>query len=235
MSIMSFDAVAWLAATILVYAAARAAYTRTRLALLNPAIVSIAAMIALVLATHTPFARYDAGGRFLTFLLGPAVVALGLPLALQLPTLRRNARVIAFALGAGALAGIVVAVGSARLLGAMPAVVLSLAPRSATTPIAMAITARLGGIPALSAVVSIASGAIGGFVGVALLRLVRVRSPLAVGLALGAAAHGLGTARAADEGPAEGAAAGMAMGAVGVLTALLAPLVIAVLRRLGAL
>ena len=226
---------AWLAVTIVVYAATRAAYTRTRLALLNPAIVSIVVMIALVLATHTPFERYNAGGRFLSWLLGPAVVALGVPLALQLPTLRRNARIIALALGGGALAGIVVAVGVARLLGAVPAVVLSLAPRSATTPIAMAVTARLGGIPALSAVVSIASGAIGGFVGVALLASVRVRSPLAVGLALGAAAHGRGPARAADEGPAEGAAAGMAMGAVGILTALLAPLVVAVLRRLAAL
>ena len=103
----------------------------------------------------------------------------------------------------------------------------SLAPRAATTPIALAVTARFGGIPALSAVVSIVTGALGGFGGVALLRAVGVRSRPATGLALGAAAHGLGTARAAGEGEVEGAASGMAMGIVGVLTALLAPLVLA--------
>lgn len=228
---MDAIALAWLFVTIAVYLLARAAAARWRVALLNPALVSIAAMIALLVLTRTPYERYSAGGRLLSWWLGPAVVALGLPLALQLATIRRNLGAIALALGAGALTGIVVAVGVARLLGASPAVVLSLAPRSATTPIAMAVTARLGGIPALSAVVSIVSGAVGGFIGVGLLRRLGVRSPLATGLALGGAAHGLGTARAADEGPAEGAAAGMAMGAVGVLTALLAPLVVAALRR----
>lgn len=226
-------AATWLAVTIAVYAAARALHARTRLALLNPALVSIAAMIALLLATRTPYERYADGGRLLAFWLGPAVVALGLPLALQLATIRRNALAIGVALVAGALAGIVVAMGSAAALGASPAVVLSLAPRSATTPIAMAVTARLGGIPALSAVVSIVSGAIGGFVGVGILRAVGVTSPLATGLALGGAAHGLGTARAASDGPTQGAAAGMAMGVVGVLTALLAPVVVAGMRALA--
>jgi predicted murein hydrolase (TIGR00659 family) len=223
-------AAAWLAVTVLVYLLARTAYARTRLALLNPALVSIAVMIALVVSTHTPYERYMQGGRLLSFWLGPAVVALGLPLALQLGTIRRNAIPIGAALLAGSFMGILVAVGVAMLLGAEPAVVRSLAPRSATTPIAMLVSARLGGIPPLSAVVSIVSGAIGGFIGVGVLRTLGVRSPLAIGLALGGAAHGLGTARAADEGPTEGAAAGMAMGAVGVLTALLAPLVVAALR-----
>jgi predicted murein hydrolase (TIGR00659 family) len=216
----------WLAVTIVVYLASRHVYSRTRLAVLNPALVSIAAIIALLVATRTPYAEYERAGRLLGFWLGPAVVALGLPLALQLETVRRNAVGIALGLGAGALAGIAVAVGVATLLGASPVIVRSLAPRAATTPIAVVIAARLGGIPALSAVVSIVSGAIGGFIGVALLRAIGVRSRLATGLALGAAAHGLGTARAAGEGDVEGASAGMAMGIVGVLTALLAPLVV---------
>ncbi|MDB4878671.1 MAG: CidB/LrgB family autolysis modulator, partial [Gemmatimonadetes bacterium] len=152
----------WLVVTVAVYLAARAAHARTGLAMLNPAVVSIAAMIALLVVTRTPYARYDEGGRLLSFWLGPAVVALGVPLALQLPSIRRNLLAIGLALGAGALAGIAVAVAVALLLGASPAVVLSLAPRSATTPIAVAIAARLGGLPALSAVVSIASGAVGG-------------------------------------------------------------------------
>lgn len=227
---MSGGATAWLVVTVGIYLAARAAYQRTRLAVFNPALLSIAAIIGLLTVTRTPYTQYNAGGQLLSFWLGPAVVALGLPLARQLATVRRNAVAIAAGLVAGAFVGILVAVTTAHLLGAAPLVVLSLAPRSATTPIAMAVTARLGGIPALSAVVSIVSGAIGGFVGVGLLRMAGVRSPLAIGLALGGAAHGLGTARAADEGHIESASAGMAMGAVGVLTALLAPIIIAALR-----
>jgi len=214
----------WLVVTVAVYLASRTLYLRTRWAILNPALVSIAAVIALLVATRTPYADYERGGRVIAFWLGPAVVALGVPLALQLERVRRNALGIATGLLAGAIVGIAVATGVATLLGASPVVVRSLAPRAATTPIAVAITARLGGIPALSAVVSIVSGAIGGFIGVGVLRAVGVRSRLATGLALGAAAHGLGTARAAGEGDVEGAASGMAMGVVGVLTALIAPL-----------
>jgi predicted murein hydrolase (TIGR00659 family) len=217
----------WIVVTLLVYVAARVAYDRTRLAVLNPAIVSIAAVIIILLVTHTPYATYERGSRVIGFWLGPAVVALGVPLALQLERVRRNFSAIILALLAGAITGIVVAVVVAYVMGASPVIARSLAPRSITTPIAIAVTARLGGIPALSAVVSIASGAIGGFVGVWLLRASGVRSRLATGLALGAAAHGLGTARAADEGDVEGGAAGLAMGVMGILTALLAPLVVA--------
>jgi predicted murein hydrolase (TIGR00659 family) len=216
----------WLAITIVVYLASRRLYERTRLAVLNPALVSIAVIVALLVLTRTPYPTYMQGGRLLAFWLGPAVVALGLPLAMQLDTVRRNAGAIALGLGLGALVGIGMAVGVAGLAGATPVVVRSLAPRAATTPIAVAVAARLGGIPALSAVVSIVSGAIGGFIGVPLLRALGVRSRLATGLALGGAAHGLGTARAAAEGDVEGASAGMAMGVVGVLTALLAPFVL---------
>jgi predicted murein hydrolase (TIGR00659 family) len=222
-------ALLWVVVTVLAYAAARVAYDHTRLAVLNPAIVSIAAVMIILLATRTPFAQYERGGRWITFWLGPAVVALGLPLAQQLGRVRRNLAAISLSLLAGSVTGIVVAVVIAHVLGAPPVIERSLAPRSVTTPIAIAITARLGGIPALSAVVSIVSGALGGFVGVGLLRLTGIRSRLATGLALGAAAHGLGTARAADEGATEGGAAGLAMGVMGILTALLAPIVVALL------
>jgi predicted murein hydrolase (TIGR00659 family) len=222
----------WGPVTLAVYLVSRWLYQRTRLAALNPALVSIAALVALLVLTRTPYPTYMRGGRLFAFWLGPAVVALGVPLAMQLDTVRRNAVAIALGLGVGAVVGVGVAVGVAALAGATPVVVRSLAPRAATTPIAVAVAARLGGIPALSAVVSIVSGAIGGFMGVPLLRVLGVRSRLATGLALGAAAHGLGTARAATEGDVEGAAAGMAMGVVGVLTALLAPIVLSLMHRI---
>lgn len=228
---MTVSSTLWLAGTILVYVAARWLHARARTPLLNPAVVTIIVVITLLKLTGTSHAEYDRGAYVLSFWLGPAVVALGVPLALQLATVRRNAIGIAVALGAGALAGILVAVGVAALLGAPPPVVRSLASRSATTSIAVAVALRIGGIPAIAAVVSIVSGALGGGIGVALLRFAGVTSPLATGLALGAAAHGFGTTRAGDEGTLEGASAGMAMGVVGVLTALLAPVVMAVFRR----
>lgn len=219
----------WIAVTIAVYAIARVLYAWLRWPVLNPALVSIVVLIALLASTHTPYAEYDRGGHVLSLLLGPAVVALGYPLALELPLIRRHARGIAIALVVGSLTGILTGSGIALALGGSPAVVRSLAPRSVTTPIAMAVAARIGGIPALSALVAIATGVIGGALGPALLRALGVRGSVATGLALGTAAHGLGTARAVEEGPVEGAASSVGMGLNGVITAVLVPLVIAVL------
>lgn len=219
----------WIAVTVVMYALARWAYSRIRNPLLNPALISIVAIIALLWLTRTPYADYNRGGRLISFFLGPAVVALGLPLALQIGEIRRNVRAIAAATFAGSVVGILAGVGVAGVLGAPHDVIRSLAPRSVTTPIAMAIAARIGGIPALSALVSIATGVIGGVIGPGLIRQAGIRSRLAIGLSLGAAAHGLGTARAADEGDVEGAASGMAMGLNGIVTALLAPAIVALL------
>ena len=225
------SSVMWLGVTIAVYLLARALHHRLRTQLVNPAIVTIGLIIVLLKVTGTPYATYERGGRLLSFWLGPAVVALGLPLAQHLASMRRHALGIGVALVLGALVGMVVAMGVATMLGASPLVVRSLAPRSATSSIAIGISSSIGGIPALSAIVSILSGALGGSIGVALLRAVGVRSRLATGLALGAAAHGFGTARAAGEGDEEGASAAVAMGTVGLLTALLAPLVTAAMTR----
>ena len=221
--------VMWFAVTIIVYLLARALHARVRTQMVNPAIVTIVVIVLLLRVSATSYATYERGGRLLSFWLGPAVVALGLPLAQQLGNLRRQALGIGIALALGTVVGMVVAMGTATMLGASALVVRSLAPRSATSSIAIGISASVGGIPALSAIVSILSGALGGGIGVALLRAVGVRSRMATGLALGAAAHGFGTARAASQGEEEGAVAAVAMGAVGLLTALLAPLVVRIL------
>ena len=223
--------VMWFAVTIIVYLLARALHDRVRTQLVNPAIVTIVVIVLLLRVSATPYPTYERGGRLLSFWLGPAVVALGLPLAQQLGNLRRQALGVGIALVLGTVVGMVVAVGTAKLLGASLLVVRSLAPRSATSSIAIGISASVGGIPALSAIVSILSGALGGGIGIALLRVAGVRSRMATGLALGAAAHGFGTARAASEGEEEAAAAAVAMGTVGLMTALLAPLVVSILLR----
>lgn len=226
-------AAAMIAATLAVYAAGRWLQRRTGSVLLHPVLVSIVVLIALLRATGISYETYDHGGRVFTFLLGPAVVALGLPLYRQMAEIGRRGRAVLVSLAAGSIVGVVSAAGTALLLGGSDAVVRSLAPRAVTTPIAIGIAERVGGLSALSAAVVILTGVLGAVIGPPLLRWMGVRSRTAFGLALGAGAHGVGTARAAEEGEVEAAAAGLSIGLMGVATAVVAPLVLAAFRWAG--
>jgi len=211
------------AVTLAVFAGARALYRRVRFFLLNPVLISVAALIALLKLARLDYDVYMQGGRVLHFFLAPAVVALGLPLYRQLERLRREIVPILVSTSAGSVLGILGAVFPAWLLGASPAVVRSLAPKSVTTPIAVGVAEVLGGLPPLTAAVVIATGILGAVAGPPLLRLLGVSSPVAFGLAMGAASHGIGTARALEHGEPAGAAAGLAIALNGALTAVLAP------------
>ncbi|HEY7770731.1 LrgB family protein [Longimicrobium sp.] len=222
-----------LAATLGVYAAARAFQRRIGSVVLHPVLVSIIVLIVALRMLGIEYEDYDRGGRVLTFLLGPAVVALGLPLHRQMEEIGRKRNAVLLTILVGSVAGALTATVTAALLGASDEVIRSLIPRSVTTPIAIGIAGRVGGLPALSAAVSILTGVLGAVIGPPLLRALGIRSPTAFGLALGAAAHGVGTARAAEEGDVEAASAALAIGLMGVFTAVLAPLAIGVLLRLG--
>jgi predicted murein hydrolase (TIGR00659 family) len=222
-----------LATTLAVYAAARAFQRRIGSVVLHPVLVSIVVLIVALRMLGIRYEDYDRGGRVLTFLLGPAVVALGLPLFPQMEEIGRKRNAVLLTLLVGGVAGALTATVTAALLGASDEVIRSLIPRSVTTPIAIGIAGRVGGLPALSAAVSILTGVLGAVIGPPLLRALGVRSRTAFGLALGAAAHGVGTARAAEEGDAEAASAGLAIGLMGVFTAILAPLAVAILLRMG--
>lgn len=222
-----------IAATLAVYAAAQKVQRRRKSVWLHPVLVSILVLIAALRLLGIDYAEYDRGGRVLTFLLGSAVVALGLPLFRQMEEIGRRGKAVLLSLLVGAAVGTLSATLTAALLGASSPVVRSLAPRAVTTPIAIGIAERVGGLPALSAAVAIFTGILGAVVGPPLLRAMGVRSRTAFGLSLGAAAHGVGTARAAEEGDVEAASSGLAIGLMGVFTAVLAPLVLALLAWLG--
>ncbi len=224
-----------IAATLAVYAGARAVQRRRRSVWLHPVLVSILVLIAALQLLGIEYTTYDRGGRVLTFLLGPAVVALGLPLFRQMEEIGRRGKAVLLSLLIGAAVGTLSATLTAALLGASDEVVRSLAPRAVTTPIAIGIAERVGGLPALSAVVAIFTGVLGAVIGPPLLRAIGVRSRTAFGLSLGAAAHGVGTARAAEEGDVEAASSGLAIGLMGVFTAVLAPLALALLVWIGLL
>ena len=210
--------------TVGVYLGAVWLRRRTGWALLHPILVSMAVLIAFVRLTGIEYDHYMRQTQPIDFLLGLSVVALGYVLHDQIHNIRGNVISIVVSILVGSAVGIVSVVLIARWMGAEPAVVASLEPKSVTTAIALSLSEASGGIPALTSVVVIAVGVFGGIVGPWVLRKVGVESRIARGLAMGAAAHAMGTARAMELGAVEGAISGLAIGLMGVATAVLVPL-----------
>ena len=218
-----------LTATLVVYVLAQAFYTRVQQApWANPVLWTVVILAAGLLATGVPYPSYFSGAQFIHFLLGPAVVALAWPLWLRREELRRRWGQLLIA----ALAGGIAATGSTLLLGwafgLPPAVILSLAPKSVTAPVAMGIAEQIGGIPALAAVFAVITGLVGALSGKYLFDALRIPTNrggwAARGFALGTASHGIGAARAMQVNADAGAYAGLALGLQVVLASLLIPL-----------
>ncbi len=220
----------WLTATLLVYSAAQWLFERSgALPLVNPVLLSITALVAVLLVTDTPYDAYFEGAQFVHFLLGPATVALAIPLYNQLGKVRSSLLPLTTALIAGSATGILAPILLAQGFGLSERTVLSLAPKSVTTPIAMGVAEQIGGAPPLTAVLVILTGIVGASIGVEVLRLLRLRDGAVQGFAIGTASHGIGTARALQVSEEAGAFSGLAMGLNGALTALLVPLLIRLL------
>jgi len=222
----------FLALTLLVYQLAYSVYRRAGFhPLLNPVAVAVATLVALLKFSGTSYESYFEGAQFVHFLLGPATVALAVPLYAQVDKLKSALLPIGGALLAGATTALVSAVVIAWALGAGEVTLLSIAPKSATTPIAMGIVERLGGLPSLTAVMVVGTGIIGAIGAKYVLDLLRVTDQAVRGIAIGTAAHGIGTARAFQESEEAGAFSGLAMGLNGLLTAVLFPLALWLARQ----
>ncbi|CAM3410065.1 LrgB family protein [Halomonas lysinitropha] len=194
--------------------------------LLHPVTLSIAMLIALLLLADMEYRTYFEGAQFIHFLLGPATVALAIPLYDHRERVRRLLWPLLLACGVGIVTAVVSTLGLAMLLGARTETLLSLAPRSVTSPIAMGIAEQIGGIPSLAAGLVLLTGSIGCALGPWIFRLLGIRDPEVQGFTLGLAAHGFGTAHAfARLGAVAGAFSGLAMGLTGLLTAFLLPLI----------
>lgn len=221
----------WLVLTLGAYSAAFALFKLSGgNPLLNPVAVAVALVVTVLVATGTDYDTYFGGAQFVHFLLGPATVALAIPLWRNLAMVRRMLVPMAAALLAGCVTAMLSAVGIAWLLGASRATLASLAPKSVTMPIAMGVSEQLGGLPSLTAALVMLTGVIGAVTVTPLLDALRVSDPRARGFAAGLAAHGIGTARAFQLSMLAGTFAGIAMGLNGLLTALLAPVLLGWLR-----
>jgi len=216
-----------LTVTLLAYQAAHWIYLRANMSpFANPVASSIALLVVILWSTDTPYATYFDGAQFVHFLLGPATVALAVPLYANFARLKRELLPIGGALIAGAMTAAVSAMANGWLAGATRATVISLAPKSVTTPIAMGLAEKLGGLPSLTAVFVVLTGIIGAVLARGVLDALRIRDDAVRGIAIGVAAHGIGTARAFQVSATMGAFAGLAMGLSGVVTTLLLPLVL---------
>lgn len=224
------SALPWLALTLAAYAGSAWLYKRGRMhPLLLPVLVGTAVVVTVLLATGTPYATYFDGARFIYWLVGPATVALAVPLYSQIGRLRRMWLPLAIALAAGSLTAIGSALGIGWLLGGSRETLIALAPKSATMPIAMAVAEQAGGARSLAAVAVAVTGIAGAMASRSLLALLRERDDAVRGFAMGISAHAIGTARALQISPTAGAFAALAMGLNGIATGLLVPVMLAVL------
>jgi len=220
------DPLIWLTATLLAYAAADAlARAAGRPPWANPVLIAVLILAGVLWASDTPYPVYFEGAQFVHFMLGPATVALALPLWDNLQALRRSALPMLAALVTGSVVAAVSAVLIAQAFGVGQLTLISLVPKSTTAPVALGISDLLGGSPTLTAVLVIVTGIIGAIVAGPLLNLMGIRDWRARGFSIGVAAHGIGAARAFQVHPTAGAFAAVGMGLNAVLTALIAPVV----------
>jgi len=226
-SYLSTTPLLWLTATILAYLAADAIARRlNNHPLANPVILSVLIIAPVLWVTKTEYATYFEGAQFIHFLLGPATIALALPLWDNRETISTSVAPILLAL----VAGSVTAAGSAILLaqafGLSTEVILSLAPKSTTAPVALGISEAVGGLPALTAVLVILTGTIGAVIVTPLMTVLRIKDWRARGFSVGLASHGIGTARAFQVNPTAGAYAGIAMALNALLTSMIVPVLV---------
>jgi putative effector of murein hydrolase len=215
----------WLPATVGAYLIGILVRRRWPWALLQPTLIAMAVLGAGLVATRVPYTHYASATSPLSAFLGPAIVALAVPLHRERETLLRHAAPLLTGALMGAASAIILGWAAGRLLHLTPAWSLALTSRSATSPISIALAGELHGAAALSAVLSILSGVVGAVVGPAWLTLVRVHHPVARGLAHGVASHGIGTARMLEESRLAGATATVGMALGGLIVALILPLV----------
>ena len=221
-----------LAFTFGVFYAAKIIQRRLGWVLFNPILVAIAVIIVFLLSMDIPYDTYHESAKMIDFWLKPAVVALGVPLYLQLSSIKRQFLPILASQMVGCIAGIVSVVIIAKVLGASDTVLMSLASKSVTTPIAMEVTQVLGGIPSLTAAIVVITGLIGAIIGFKTLSVGHVSNPMALGLSMGAASHAIGTSAAMDRDQFVGAYASLGLTLNGILTALLTPTVIDLIQHI---
>ena len=218
-----------LALTFGIFYGARQFQKWTGWIVLNPILVTIAVLIVLLQLTGIRYETYAQAGSYIEFWLKPAIVALAVPLYQHLGQIRRQFLPIFLSQFAGCIVGVVSVVAIAQMMGASRETIISLAPKSVTTPIAMEVCQAMGGIPSLTAAIVVSVGLFGAVLGFKVLEVWHIKNPYSQGLSIGTASHAVGTSRAMEKGATYGAYASLGLILNGVLTALLAPFILKIM------
>ena len=190
----------------------------------NPLVTACVALVLMLYMLHIPYAKYRVGGNMFSYLLGPATVALGVPMYKQGVKLKGSIRRLMVVVLAGSIVGMVTAGMVAWMMGASHEVIMSTIPKSVTTPIAMEISEQLHGDPAITAAMVIITGVLGSILGPSVLRLAHILHDNAIGAAIGTSSHALGTASLIRRSEVQGSVSSLAMVMAGVFTSILAML-----------
>ena len=218
--------------TVVIYFISRKIYLKAKNALLTPLLLSAIAIIAILQVSGITFEQYKPGKDIMTFLLGPATVALALPLYLNRNVLRKSLVPILVGVACGAVATLTTAVLLAKMSGLDSLMVISIAPKSITAPIAIEVAQLTGGDPTLAVAFVVFTGTLGSMIGAGFLSICKIDNPIARGLAMGVTAHGQGTATILEEGQTQGAMAGVAMALAAIFISVIAPFYIPWLTNL---
>lgn len=229
LSVLLKDTVFQVTLTILVYAIASKLYRKFNFFLFNPMLFASALIIFVLYYAKVDYNIYAKGGDMFTFLLGPATVALAVPLYKQIPTIKANFKSIISGVLTGCITAVLSVILIAQALGASKLTLLSLAAKSTTMPIALGITQILGGNDKFIILAVAVTGMFGGAIGPEILKFVGVKSKIAMGIGIGTASHAGGTSRAVQLGDTEGSMSGAAIVLNGLVTALIAPYIVKLL------
>lgn len=203
---------------------------KTKLSFLNPLLIALVLIIVTLKTFHISLEDYNKGGQVITFLLGPATVVLAVPLYKNIQLLKKNALPILGGISIGSAVGIASIILMSKWFKLDLVLGLSLIPKSVTTPIGMEVSKQLGGIPEITVAAIIVTGLTGAILAELIFKFLKIKDPVAVGIAIGTSSHALGTTKAIEIGEAEGAMSGLAIGIAGLLTVVIAPLMILILN-----
>lgn len=204
--------------SVLAYQAGLMIRRKWKFAILNPLLISIIIVIAVLLVFHMDYEAYNEGAKYLSYLLTPATVCLAIPLYEQLEHLKKNVKAIAAGILSGVLSSLISVLALSAAFGLSHKEYVTLLPKSITTAIGMGVSEELGGIVTITVAVIIVTGVLGNIIAELVCRLFRIKEPVAKGIAIGSASHAIGTAKALEMGEVEGAMSSLSIAVSGLLT-----------------
>lgn len=210
------------ALSLIAYEAGLLLKRKFKMAVFNPLLIAILCVIAVLKLLKIDYDAYNAGGKYISYLLTPATVCLAVPLYEQLTLLKKNLAAVAAGIFSGVVASLVSILIFAKLFGLSHEEYVTLLPKSITTAIGMGVSEELGGIVTITVAVIIITGVLGNMIAESVYKLARIHEPIARGLGLGTSAHAIGTARAMEMGEIEGAMSSLAIAVAGLLTVVMA-------------